>query len=66
MITFWIIYILGVIATLWTYYYNLESGDEVSLSELLAIIIASLLSSWFAFVILLILIYGNKTVFKKK
>lgn len=66
MVTFLIIYILGIIATLLTYYYNLESGDEVSLSELLAIIIASLLSSWFAFVILLILIYGNKTVFKKK
>jgi hypothetical protein len=65
MITFWIIYIIGIIATLWTYYYNLESGYEVSLPELLCIIIGSLFS-WFAFVILIISLYRDEIVFKKK
>ena len=65
MITFWIIYILGIIATLWTYYHNLSSGSEISLSELLMIIIGSLFS-WIGFVILIISIYGDDTVFKKK
>lgn len=65
MITFLIIYILGIIATLWTYYYNLESGYEVSLSELICIMIGSLFS-WITFVILIISINENKTVFKKK
>ena len=65
MITFLIIYILGIIATLWTYYYNLDSGYEVSLSELICIMIGSLFS-WIAFVILIISINEDKTVFKKK
>jgi uncharacterized membrane protein YqhA len=65
MITFLIIYILGIIATLWTYYHNLDSGYEVSLSELLFTIIGSLFS-WVAFIILIIAIYENETVFKKK
>ena len=65
MITFLIIYILGIIATLWTCYHSLKSGTEISLSELLVIIIGSLFS-WFAFVILIISLYGHKTVFKKK
>lgn len=65
MITFLIIYILGIIATLWTYYYNLSSGSEISLSELLFIIICSSFS-WLAFVILILLIHGDDTIFKKK
>lgn len=65
MVIFWIIYISGIITTLWTYYYNLRSGYEISLSELLFIIIGSLFS-WIAFVILIISIYGDDTVFKKK
>lgn len=65
MVTFLIIYILGIIATLWTYYYNLDSGYEVSLSELIYIMIGSLFS-WIAFAILIISINENETVFKKK
>lgn len=65
MITFLIIYILGIIATLWNYYHSLKSGTEISLSELLVIIIVSLFS-WFSFVISIIILYGDKTVFKKK
>lgn len=65
MVTFLIIYILGIIATLWTYYYNLDSGYEVSLSELIYIMIGSLFS-WIAFAILIISINEDKTVFKKK
>ena len=65
MVTFLIIYILGIIATLWTYYYNLDSGYEVSLSELIYVMIGSLFS-WVAFIILIIVINEDKTVFKKK
>ena len=65
MVTFLIIYILGIIATLLTYYYNLDSGYEVSLSELIYVMIGSLFS-WIAFAILIISINKNKTVFKKK
>lgn len=65
MTTFLIIYILGIIATLWIYYHNLDSGDEITLAELLFLIIGSLFS-WLAFVILILSIYGDDTVFKKK
>ena len=65
MIIFWIIYILGIIATIWTFYHNLSSGYEITLSELLFIIIGSLFS-WIGFVILIMSIYGDETVFKKK
>lgn len=65
MIIFLIIYVLGIIATLWTYYYKLKSGHEISLSELLLIIIGSLFS-WSAFVALIVLEFGDKTVFIKK
>ena len=65
MITFLIIYILGIIATLLTYYYNLDSGYKVSLSEIIYVMIGSLFS-WIAFAILIISINEDKTVFKKK
>jgi len=65
MIIFWIIYILGIIATIWTFYHNLSSGYEITISELLFIIIGSLFS-WIGFVILIMSIYGDETMFKKK
>lgn len=65
MIIFLIIYILGIIATLWAYYYKLESGEEVSLLDLSFTIMTSLLS-WFTFVLLIISIHGDEVVFKKK
>jgi hypothetical protein len=65
MITFLIIYVLGIIAMLWTYYYQLRSGYEMSLSELLLVIIGSSFS-WVAFIALIILVFGDKTVFIKK
>ena len=66
MIIFLIIfYILGIIATLWTYYHNLESGYEIPLSELLIIIVSSGFS-WLAFIVLIIVIYGDNIIFKKK
>jgi hypothetical protein len=65
MIIFLIIYVLGIIATLLTYYHNLRSGYEVSLSELSLFIMDSLLS-WIAFFILLMVIYGDEIIFTKK
>ena len=65
MVIFLIIYISGIIATLWVSYHNLESGEEVSLLDLLFIVILSLFS-WVAFIVTILLIYGDKIVFKKK
>ena len=60
-----IVYILGVIATLWASYRSLESGEKVSLFALVFTVILSLFS-WAAFIILILGVYGDKTVFKKK
>ena len=65
MIIFLIIYILGIIATLWAYYYNLKSGEEVSLYEIVFALTSSLFS-WITFIILILVIYGDGVVFKKK
>ena len=65
MIVFLIIYILGIIATLWTYYYSLESREEVPLF-VLPFFIMSALFSWITFIILILVIYGDEVVFKKK
>ena len=65
MITFLIIYILGIIATLWAYYYSLESGAEISVTEL-SVCIATSLFSWITFIVLILAIYGDKIVFTKK
>jgi hypothetical protein len=62
---FWIIYILGIVATLWIYFHNLENDYEVSLLELF-FVISGVLFSWFTFIIAILVIYGDKTVFKKK
>ena len=65
MITFLFIYILGIIATLWAYYYNLKNGEEVPLF-MLSFFIMSALFSWITFVIVIIAIYGDEIVFTKK
>lgn len=65
MIIFLIIYILGIIATLWAYYYKLESGEEVSLLDLSFTIMTSLFS-WVTFIILMLETHGDEVVFKKK
>jgi len=65
MVIFLIIYILGIIAALWAYYYNLKSGEEVSLLDLSFAIVTSLLS-WFTFVLLIILTHEDEIVFTKK
>ena len=65
MIIFWIIYILGVIATLYLFYYKLDKGCAVSIMDLIIVVMMSSFS-WIMVFILLITIYGDKTVFIKK
>lgn len=65
MIIFLIIYILGIIASLWLGYYSLESGEEVSIGDLMVAIITSL-CSWITFIILISVAYGDEVVFIKK
>lgn len=65
MIIFLIVYIIGIIATLWAYYYSLKSGEEVELFQLTFFIFSSLFS-WITFVIVIIAIYGDEIVFTKK
>ena len=65
MIYIFLIYILGIIATLYVIYHTTDSGTEVTLSELSFIILGSGFS-WLAFIIAILVIYGDKTVLKKK
>lgn len=65
MILFFTIYILGIIASLYFIYHSMEKGDELSLSEFLLCIVVSL-SSWVAFLIVILAKYGDEIVFKKK
>ena len=65
MIYIFLIYILGIIATLWFLYHMLGSGEKVTLSGLLLGILVSSWS-WFTFIIAIMIAYGDKTVFKKK
>jgi len=65
MSIFLIIYILGIIATLYLFYYKLDKGDAVNVIDLILLVMMSS-CSWITFFILLINIYGDKTVFKKK
>ena len=60
-----LIYILGIIATLYFIYHAIDSRTEVTLIELSFIILVSGFS-WLAFIIAILIIYGDKTVFKKK
>jgi len=66
MIVLLIIYILGVIAALWAFYHNMESGDELLLLDFFLILIGSFLFSWVGFGVWMLIIYGDKIVFKKK
>lgn len=62
------IYILGIIAyivTLCIGYHELDSGTEITLNELSYNILMGLFS-WIAFIAALSIIYGDKTVFRKK
>lgn len=60
-----LIYILGIIATLWIFYHSLCNGEKVTLCDLLLIIMVSILS-WIAFIAGIIMVYGDTIVFKKK
>ena len=62
------IYILGIIAylvTLWINYRKLDSGTEISLSQLIFYILMGVMS-WFAFISAMIIMYGDTIVLKKK
>lgn len=65
MIIFWFIYILGIVVTLWTCYHALKVGDEVPLIVFFSVLICSLFS-WVSFCTVILIIYGDKIVFKKK
>lgn len=65
MIYIFSIYILGIIATLYVIYHTTDSGTEFTLIELSFIILGSGFS-WLAFIIAILIIYGDTTVFEKK
>lgn len=65
MIYIFSIYILGIIATLYVIYHTTDSGTEVTLIELSFVILVSGFS-WLGFIIAILIIYGDKTVLKKK
>lgn len=62
------IYVLGIIAylvTLWIGYHNLDSGTEITLSDLSFYLIMGVFS-WIAFSLAIIILYGDTIVIKKK
>ena len=65
MIYIFLIYILGIIATLCTWYHVLDSGTKITLSDLTFAILMSVFS-WITFFMLIIIVYGNTTIFEKK
>lgn len=65
MILFWIIYILGFIATVLLLYSSLEHGAKITIGDIMfALIISGF--SWLAFVIILGVLFVNYVVFTKK
>lgn len=60
-----LIYLLGIIVTLWIWYYTLDKGTKITLFDLSFVILISIFS-WIAFIVIIIMEYGDKTVFKKK
>lgn len=68
MIYIFSIYILGIIAyllTIWIGYRNLDSGTEITLSDLTFYLIMGVFS-WIAFSSAILVMNGDKIVFKKK
>lgn len=65
MLLILLIYILGIIVTLRIWYYTLDNGTKVTLFDLSFVILISIFS-WIAFIVIIIMEYGDKTVFKKK
>ena len=65
MLIFLLIYVSGIIAALLLGYHCLDEGTEFTLSELSFAILMSVFS-WVAFIIVILIAYGDKVVFKKK
>lgn len=68
MIYIFSIYILGIIAyllTIWIGYRNLDSGTEITLSDLTFYLIMGVFS-WIAFSSAILVMNGDKIVLKKK
>ena len=61
---FLLIYEIGIIATLWIDFYKLDSGTETTLLESLFAIIRCA-SSWLGFIIVIMIIYGDKRYLKR-
>jgi hypothetical protein len=65
MILFWIIYLLGVVATVLLMYSSLEHGGEITVGDIVCTLMISIFS-WLAFVIFLIMCFSDHVVFTKK
>lgn len=65
MILFWIIYLLGVFATMLLLYYSLEHGEKITIGDIAFALVISV-CSWLAFIIAFIIFFANYVVFTKK
>lgn len=65
MILFWIIYLLGVVATALLLYCGLEHGERITISDI-AFALLIIIFSWLTFVTTLIILFGDYEVFTKK
>lgn len=65
MILFWIIYLLGVVATVLLLYCSLGHGVKITIGDTVLALVISVFS-WLAFVFILIMFFADYVVFIKK
>ena len=65
MTLFWIIYILGAIATILLLYRSLEHGTKITVAEIAFALLISTFS-WLAFFTVLVTLFSDHVVFIKK
>ena len=59
MILFWIIYLLGVFATVLLLYCSLEHGEEITIGDIAFALVISV-CSWLAFIIAFIIMLAKR------
>jgi hypothetical protein len=66
MNTILLIYIIGVIVTLWLWVLELRKQDKIVLGDLLFPLLTSFVASWLCAVWLIGQLYGDVVIYRKK
>lgn len=65
MLTYIIIYLIGVFLTIIGGYSGLEKGWKITVLDIMVVIVVAL-TSWLGLILVILLFYGDKVVFIKK